>query len=74
MAQPLPYALEISPESALQFTITRDPATNEGGDGGASRCVMTLRHTGLTNQHLAFKVGAPSRGLDVQNEKDEKRS
>ncbi|KAL7534195.1 hypothetical protein ACHAXR_005714 [Thalassiosira sp. AJA248-18] len=53
-ASPLPYALEVSPESSLQFTITRDPPANEGE--GASRCVMTLRHTGLTNQHLAFKV------------------
>lgn len=55
MAQPLPYALEVSPESSLQFTITRDPPTTEGGDG-SSRCVMTLRHPGLTNGHLAFKV------------------
>lgn len=55
MAQPLPYALEVSPDSALQFTITRDAASSEGGDG-SSRCVMTLTHPGLTNQHLAFKV------------------
>mmetsp|Transcript_9789 Transcript_9789/g.17898 ORF Transcript_9789/g.17898 Transcript_9789/m.17898 type:complete len:353 (-) Transcript_9789:224-1282(-) len=54
MAQPLPYALEVSPDSALQFTITRDPASNEGD--GSSRCVMTLTHPNLTNQHLAFKV------------------
>ena len=55
MAQPLPYALEVSPESSLQFTITRDPPTTEGGDG-ASRCVMTLKHPGHTKEHLAFKV------------------
>lgn len=55
MAQPLPYALEVSPDSALQFTITRDAPSSEGGDG-SSRCVMTLTHPGLTNQHLAFKV------------------
>lgn len=54
-AQPLPYALEVSPESALKFIITRDAPTNEGGDG-VSRCVMTLTHTGLANHHLAFKV------------------
>ncbi|KAL9188071.1 hypothetical protein ACHAXT_006449 [Thalassiosira profunda] len=52
-AQPLPYALEVSPDSSLQFTITRDPPA-DGGEG--ARCLMTLRHTGLTNQHLAFKV------------------
>ncbi|KAL7461158.1 hypothetical protein ACHAXS_001585, partial [Conticribra weissflogii] len=54
----LPYALEVNPESALQFTITKDPPnTNDGsGDHGASRCTMTLRHPGLTNEHLAFKV------------------
>lgn len=55
MASPLPYALEVSPEASLQFTITRDPPATEGGDG-SSRCVMTLSHPGLTNQHLAFKV------------------
>lgn len=55
MAQPLPYALEVSPDSALQFTITRDAPSSERGDG-SSRCVMTLTHPGLTNQHLAFKV------------------
>lgn len=55
MAQPLPYALEVSPDPSLQFTITRDPPAAEGGDG-ASRCVMTLSHPGLTGKHLAFKV------------------
>lgn len=56
---PLPYALEVSPDAALQFTITREPAPGGGGeaaDAGSSRCVMTLTHTGLTSQHLAFKV------------------
>ncbi|KAL7446085.1 hypothetical protein ACHAXM_010103 [Skeletonema potamos] len=52
-----PYALEIDPESSLQFTITRDPSTDgSGGDGGSSRCTMTLRHPGHTKQNLAFKV------------------
>ena len=51
-----PYALEIDPESSLQFTITRDPSTDVSGDGGSSRCTMTLRHPGLNNENLAFKV------------------
>jgi hypothetical protein len=56
-----PYALEIDPESSLQFTITRDPpsstSSSDGGESaGASRCTMTLRHTGKTNENLAFKV------------------
>ncbi|KAL3777390.1 hypothetical protein ACHAW5_004219 [Stephanodiscus triporus] len=55
MAQPMPYAVEVSPDSALQFTISRDPSPNADGDG-ASRCVMTIRHPGLTKLHLAFKV------------------
>jgi len=53
-AQP-PYALEVSPDSTLQFIITAAP-TNEGEEGSASRCVMTLTHRGHTNQHLVFKV------------------
>ena len=65
MSSAPPYALEIDPESSLQFTITRDPPSstsssdNGGGGGesaGASRCTMTLRHTGKTNENLAFKV------------------
>lgn len=47
-----PYAVEVTPDLALQFTITRDPTADPEG----SRCVMTIRHPGLTNQHLAFKV------------------
>ena len=50
-----PHAVIVEPESSLQFTITRDPTPTDGGDSG-SRCVMTLRHSGLTNKHLAFKV------------------
>ena len=53
-----PYALEVSPESSLQFSITQHPPSS-GGDGdenNASRCVLTLRHTGATNECLAFKV------------------
>lgn len=63
-----PYALEIDPESSLQFTITRDPPDNVGGGGesaGASRCTMTLRHTGKTNENLAFKVSCSNRVLSL---------
>ncbi len=48
------HALEIDPESSLQFTITRDPAKD--GSDGSSRCTMTLRHPGNTKGYLAFKV------------------
>jgi len=53
------YALEVTPESALQFTLTRTPASaaeNSSTDAGVTRCTMTLRHPGKTGQHLAFKV------------------
>ncbi|KAL7500315.1 hypothetical protein ACHAWT_010481 [Skeletonema menzelii] len=49
-----PHALEIDPESSLQFTITRGPAKD--GSDDVSRCTMTLRHPGHTNKYLAFKV------------------
>jgi hypothetical protein len=52
----LPYALEIDPESSLQFTITRDPSADGSGGDGSSRCTMTLRHPGHTKENLAFKV------------------
>ena len=47
------YALSVSPETALQFTLTRD---GEKGSDGAARCVMTLTHPGNSKSHLAFKV------------------
>ena len=55
-----PYALEITPDNALQITlirgneseVVRSPSSNEG----STRCVMTIRHPGKTNEHLAFKV------------------
>jgi len=53
-----PYALEISPESTLQFTLTTGSA-NDGRSSVADstpRCIMTLRHPGKTKEHLAFKV------------------
>ena len=58
-----PHALEITPDSSLQFTITRGPSAKGGDAGGGnnngddvSRCTMTLRHPGNTNKYLAFKV------------------
>ena len=51
-----PHALEIDPESSLQFTITRGPAKD--GSDDVSRCTMTLRHPGHTNKYLAFKVSS----------------
>ncbi|KAL7479858.1 hypothetical protein ACHAW6_005577 [Cyclotella cf. meneghiniana] len=53
-----PYALEVLPESSIQFSITQHPPSS-GGDGdenNASKCVLTLRHTGATKECLAFKV------------------
>mmetsp|Transcript_19454 Transcript_19454/g.26709 ORF Transcript_19454/g.26709 Transcript_19454/m.26709 type:complete len:355 (-) Transcript_19454:390-1454(-) len=53
------YALEVTPESALQFTLTRNPAPSgesSSSDAGVTRCTMTLRHPGKTNEYLAFKV------------------
>jgi hypothetical protein len=44
-----PHAIEVSPDTELQFTLSRsadDP----------SKCVLTLRHPGTTDEHLAFKV------------------
>lgn len=50
------YALEVYPDDALQFTLTRSSNTAESKSDGASRCTMTLRHTGKTDHHIAFKV------------------
>lgn len=59
MAAAPPHALEVTPESALQFVLTRDGDDTSGGDG-SSKCTMTLRHTGQTTQSIAFKVRASS--------------
>jgi hypothetical protein len=48
------YALVVAPESALQFTLTRDSSADKTSDGTAS-CLMTLKHPG-GNAYLAFKV------------------
>ena len=55
MASLPPYALEVSPESSLQFSITQHPQ-GDGDENNASKCIMTLRHTGATKESLAFKV------------------
>ena len=47
------YALEVSPENALQFILTRN---DEKNSDGTARCVMTLTHPGNSNDYLAFKV------------------
>jgi len=55
----LSYALEVVPETALQFTLTRNDVSVNGTDpksDGTARCVMTLKHTGKTSDHIAFKV------------------
>ena len=53
-----PYALEISPDSTLQFTLTRGTANDGRSTVGEStpRCTMSLRHPGKTKEHLAFRV------------------
>ena len=43
-----PYSLDISPETELVFNLSTQDAT--------PRCTMTLRHKGLTDEFIAFKV------------------
>lgn len=51
------YALEVNPETALTFTLTRSSSSDEKNADGTARCVMTLTHPGKSNKnHLAFKV------------------
>mmetsp|Transcript_31438 Transcript_31438/g.36681 ORF Transcript_31438/g.36681 Transcript_31438/m.36681 type:complete len:326 (-) Transcript_31438:309-1286(-) len=53
----LPYALDVLPDTALQFVLTRgDGKATDPKSEGSARCVMTLKHPGRTNNHLAFKV------------------
>lgn len=49
------FSLDISPESALQFTLSRGSDGDKNSEG-AARCVMTLTHPGNSTDHLAFKV------------------
>ena len=58
MAAAPPHALEVTPESALQFVLTRDGEDTAGGGDGSSKCTMTLRHTGQTTESIAFKVSS----------------
>jgi len=48
-------ALEVSPETALEFTLARD---SDQSPDGTARCLMTLKHPGnaASNTYLAFKV------------------
>jgi hypothetical protein len=51
----VPHALNVSPDSALQFVLTR----GDDGDGksdGSARCFMTLSHPGTSKNSIAFKV------------------
>jgi len=52
----LAHALDVDPDDALQFTLTRSGSNVDSKVDGASRCTMTLRHTGKTDSHIAFKV------------------
>jgi len=54
--EPPIYALDVHPDVALQFTLTRSGNNADSKSDGASRCTMTLRHTGKTESHIAFKV------------------
>lgn len=56
MAAAPPHALEVTPESALQFVLTRDGDGSAASDGSSAKCTMTLRHTGQTTESIAFKV------------------
>lgn len=47
----VPYALEVSPDTVLQFALSRGDTTPN-----ASRCLMTLKHPGKHDKYLAFKV------------------
>lgn len=51
---PKNYALEVTPDSALQFVLTQG-VSNDNPDGSA-RCVMKLKHPGTTDSRIAFKV------------------
>jgi len=43
--------LEINPETCLQFMLTRG-----GGEASTPKCTMTLKHTGTSDDCIAFKV------------------
>lgn len=47
----VPHALEVTPESVLQFTLSKGNT-----DENSSRCLLTLKHNGKTDKYLAFKV------------------
>jgi len=47
--------LEINPETCLQFMLTRG-----GGEASTPKCTMTLKHTGTSDDCIAFKVNLSS--------------
>eukprot|EP00591_Stephanopyxis_turris_P007829 CAMPEP_0195522318 /NCGR_PEP_ID=MMETSP0794_2-20130614/20383_1 /TAXON_ID=515487 /ORGANISM="Stephanopyxis turris, Strain CCMP 815" /LENGTH=322 /DNA_ID=CAMNT_0040652047 /DNA_START=125 /DNA_END=1093 /DNA_ORIENTATION=- len=49
-----PYAIEMTPDTSLQFVLTR--GVGQGSDASTPKCTMTLWHPGGINEHLAFKV------------------
>lgn len=57
--------LEVNPESALQFILTRTdtsgssnsaPSDADGNSNSIPRCVITIRNPDTSTEHLAFKV------------------
>ena len=55
-----PQGLELDPHSLLVFNLSRstDGAGSTDPDGAPSaKCELSLRHSGTSAQHLAFKVG-----------------
>jgi len=46
--------VEINPDSALQFMLTRGGSGQ--GEASTPKCIMTLKHPGGNDDHIAFKV------------------
>lgn len=44
--------LEVTPDSALQFFLTKD----DSGEASTPKCIMTLKHPGGNQDNIAFKV------------------
>jgi hypothetical protein len=44
------HKLEVNPDTQLEFVLSHSEAT--------PRCIMTLKHPGTSDDHLAFKVRA----------------
>ena len=55
--------LIIDPDAELKFTLSKSEAT--------PRCVLTLKHPGTTDDHMAFKVSKGiSKFFDVRHRRD----